>query len=108
MTRFARLRQQFPDYDLATLPEIPEHWQDESWHDELCPGFRVKTLPDGFYLRANIDFADPEKREFQHSYRFRCGWLNVETNTYPEEFIETDDWNEFLAGVGKAEDEPPR
>jgi hypothetical protein len=33
-------RQEFPNFDPATMPEIPTGWEDISWHNDACPSLR--------------------------------------------------------------------
>ncbi len=59
LRRFSNTAQEFPDFDLASLPEIPESWKDASWHNETCPGFN----PFGT-VYVFVDYPNAADREF--------------------------------------------
>lgn len=35
-------RTEFPDFDPATMPEIPSNWTDTSWDNDTCPSFAAQ------------------------------------------------------------------
>jgi hypothetical protein len=81
---------EFPGYDLATLPAIPVHWADESWHNDTCPCWATENG-----LRVFVDFADPADREVSETTRF-----SVHTADDSMEVVhEGDDWSAVLAFV---------
>lgn len=43
MDRFEQLRREFADFDISTLPAIPDDWADASWHNDACPRFCVEV-----------------------------------------------------------------
>lgn len=51
---------EFPDFDPATMPAIPAGFEDESWHNDVCPNFHAAA--EG--LTVWIDYADPALSEF--------------------------------------------
>ncbi len=62
---------EFPDFDPASMPIIPDGFTDRSWKNEACPCFIHEAT--GIVLW--VDFADPEQREFSEMSRFtvqRC------------------------------------
>lgn len=63
--RFATLRQEFPDYDVATLPPIPEGFDDTSWHNNSAPSFESSELR----LAVWTDYADAEQSEWPEMRR---------------------------------------
>lgn len=81
---------EFPDYDPATLPEIPAGWVDQSWHNDACPCFETEGL------QIYIDYADPSQRDIPDMPRF-----SVQTVIYGEavDLLTTDDWSAVLAIV---------
>lgn len=53
-----RLLVEFPGYPVATLPPIPEHWEDASWHNDAAPFFIINPS-----LGIWIDYPEPSQRE---------------------------------------------
>jgi hypothetical protein len=74
---------EFPDYDVSTLPAIPDEWLDTSWHNDTCPSWQV-----GPY-RVSIDYADPSEREFDNTERFL---VSLEQDC----LLATNNWQEVL------------
>ena len=90
---------EFPDYDPATLPDIPAGWTDTSWHNNTAPSFQ--TPDDRFSVW--IDYLDPQLRECQGGPRFLVHELAPEGHfTTDEALLETDDWSEVLQFVKRA------
>lgn len=90
MERFTKLAQEFPDYDLATLPAIPDDWQDISWHNDTCPSFEV--LPEWHVF---IDYADTALREFPDSpTRFSLQAVRADGEFFT--LLDTNDWQFVL------------
>ena len=54
----------FPDFDPATMPDIPESWRDVSWHNDACQCFEAFS-GDGCFTRCIvwIEHENPERRE---------------------------------------------
>ena len=82
---------EFPDYDLSTLPVIPEGFVDCSWRNDTCPTWHHEAMG----LSLCIDYADPLDREWlDETARFSltvenaCGEAAV--------LLVTDDWSEVL------------
>lgn len=93
-----RMLVEFPDYDPSTLPSIPPHWVDRSWHNEPCPSFQIG---EGQGLIVFIDYADPAQREHPETVRFSVHGLD-EKGMFPAEpiiLLEGDDWEAVLAAV---------
>ena len=95
----ADYRKEFPDFEPATHPAIPEGFEDVSWHNETCPHFHNKALR----LSIFVDFAAPEAREFPESPRFSVA--TTDDVGYPLDDQTgnpaTDDWAEILAYIAK-------
>lgn len=53
-------RAEFPDFDPASMPTIPDAFEDTSWHNDSCPSFRSEALG----LELFVDYLDPALREF--------------------------------------------
>ena len=77
------IRTEFPDYDVLTLPAIPTHWKDTSWHNDACPSFETKGL------RIFVDYADASQRENESLVRFAVLRDDVIV-------LDTDDWDAVL------------
>jgi hypothetical protein len=84
-------RTEFPDFDPATLPEIPATWADRSWRNDACPSFQT---PNG--LAVFVDYADPAWREMPGLPRFSVQPAEADHN---EELFPSDDWAAVLAFV---------
>ncbi|KVK43594.1 hypothetical protein L905_24050 [Agrobacterium sp. TS43] len=93
MERFATLAREFPDFDIATLPAIPDDWQDTSWHNDTCPSFEV--LPQ---WHVYIDYADTALREFPDSpTRFSLQAVRADGESFT--LLDTNDWQAVLDRV---------
>ena len=85
--RFSEFRHHFPNYPESDLPEIPEHWNDQSSDCVLHPSWVVD------HMRIFVGHADPKLREDPEWPRFlvcdeRVHWM--------DELLGTDDWDEVL------------
>lgn len=83
---FDLLRREFPDYPVDSLPAIPSHWTEASWHNDVCPSF----LPcDG--MRLWVDYPNPESRELPRSRRFTlCTFSEEDPET--QTLCESEHW----------------
>ena len=99
------LRAEFPDYDTATLPPIPDDWEESSWHNDACPSFTASADR----LHVFVDYADPAAREFRDGPRFnvRGNMFGIDggDDDFTDELLNTDDWAEVLRFV--ADWKPP-
>jgi len=94
-------RTEFPDFDPATLPEIPADWRDRSWHNETCPSFKT---PRGFIVW--IDYAEPadsEWPELRRSGDYLRFNVHLDGGQCLEEVFASDDWAAVLAFIAAAE-----
>lgn len=88
-------RTEFPDFDPATMPAIPEAWTDISWHNDACPSFDTGTC------NVFIDYANEADREFLGQPRF-C------VIAYPDhdgESFASDNWDAIIAFVNDHQQE---
>ncbi|EGL63637.1 hypothetical protein AGRO_3706 [Agrobacterium sp. ATCC 31749] len=93
MERFSNLAREFPDFDLSTLPAIPDDWQDISWHNDTCPSFEV--LPQ---WHVYVDYADTVLREFPDSpTRFSLQAVRADGEFFT--LVDTNDWQAVLDRV---------
>lgn len=89
-------RTEFPDYDPATMPTIPEGWADQSWHNDACPSFNAGNGKVVF-----IDFADKSLREWEGDLARFTVHADPQVTDHNEVLYESDDWSAILAFVGK-------
>lgn len=57
--RYTQTAREFPEYPLDSLPDIPPHWTESSWHNDACPSFIICDT-----LGVFVDWADPALAEF--------------------------------------------
>lgn len=94
MTDYPRISDEFPDFDLSTLPAIPADWEEDSWHNDACPSF---TAHDG-KLKIYVDYDTPELREFPElAFRYSVSSYNDAGDILTH--LETNDWPAVLAFV---------
>jgi hypothetical protein len=86
-------REEFPDFDPATMPSIPAGWTDQSWHNDTCPSFNTGNGKVVF-----VDFADVSLREWNDGKRFNVH-VDPEVADHNEVLLETDDWQQILKFV---------
>lgn len=95
---WTRIAQEFPDYPLADLPEMPAGCVDTSWHNDACPS--ISTANDT--VRVFLDYVDPEKREVSIMTSRFC--VFVAKDEFEEEIAyHGDDWQAVLAIISKQE-----
>jgi hypothetical protein len=93
MTKAApRFTIEFPDFDPATMPDIPDTWVDISWHNDSCPSFEA-----GHGIIVYVDYDDQAMREFKQYARYMV--YDTESETL---VIESSYWPEILAKVAEA------
>lgn len=88
--RYGSLAREFPDFDAATLPVIPDRFVTAHWHNEAMPHWTRDT-----HLELWIDYADPTMRETPGD-RFMLRWrLN------PADWVieYTEDWSRILGAL---------
>lgn len=84
---------EFPDYPVASLPTMPSHWVDRSWHNDACPSY----APDeDSVIRVLIDYPEDDQREIPGEGRYH---VIVEAGAAGYDLVSTDDWDEALAWV---------
>lgn len=87
---------EFPDFDPATMPAIPEGFADISWHNDACPAFHHQTVG----LVLFVDYADKASREFAESCRFQL--CACDADGAPEEtLLESEDWAEVVEALAE-------
>jgi hypothetical protein len=94
MTDHTSLIREFPDFDIATLPAIPEGFVAAHWRYEPCPHWTKRRL------NLFVDFVDRDVREFPDSERFSLYWARDAEGTGDLLLlVSTDDWGVILAGL---------
>ena len=100
MTTAELLAREFPDFDLATLPAIPDGFLCCAWHNDSCPVW-YDADPDALKAGTRmltIDFADPDMREWPECPRFTLHRVAVD-DTSPEPVFSTDVWDDMLKAL---------
>lgn len=97
MTRFAQMANEFPTFDQSTLPTIPAHWQDSSWHNDVCPSFLAAGNFDGSNARVFIDYVKPEDREYPEYERYAVTFDDGSGMSCGD--VVSDNWREILEAV---------
>jgi len=87
------VKTEFPDYDTATLPEIPADFVDGSWHNDACPSWINEDLS----LHLYVDYADPSQRDAPTWPRFCLLW--IDGNEEPHTIASGDDWQVILDAI---------
>lgn len=97
---YGTLAHEFPDFDAATLPEIPPGFVPAHWHNEVCPHWQFGEDPKTANLELWIDYADPQQRESVGEPRFLLQWFPDPAEGSRCWTIEhTDDWNLIMAAL---------
>lgn len=89
-----RYLDEFPDFDPATMPAIPAGFEDQSWHNDVCPSFWHEANR----LRIWIDYANPRDREDETMTRFALVRTDEEC-THVADIVHSDDWADILAAI---------
>lgn len=89
-------KNEFPDFDYE-LPNLGKHWEDNSWHNDVCPSLDFVLNADSEEIvRVWFDYADHERRE--------CGGerYTLSVGIYGETLegiLSTNDLGEILAHI---------
>lgn len=84
-----RLRREFPDYDITTLPTLPEGFVDASSYIDAAPSFENAERG----LKVYVDYANYADRESGRSQRFCVSRYDEEDE---DVVLSTNDWAEVL------------
>lgn len=87
-----RLRREFPDYDIATLPTLPEGYVDASSYIDAAPSFENEERG----LKVYVDYAEYADRESGRSQRFCVSRYDEEAGDYEDVALSTNDWDEVM------------
>lgn len=90
-------RTEFPDFPETDWPEMPEGFEDTSWHNDVCPNITCEALN----LAVYIDYLDPAKRECgENGKRFIVYRIDGDT-TITDDAVDTDNWSEVLDFIAR-------
>jgi len=98
------IKREFPDYDVTTLPAMPDGFECTAWHNDAMPvwfeGSSNDKLSPGV-MQISADFPNEADREYQGEYpgikRFA---VQMHTHDGQWEFVlETDEGNEIVPVV---------
>jgi len=88
-----KVTREFPDFDLATLPPMPEGFESTAWHNESCPtwheGDCTSSIKQGDLMLC-VDYAEDTCRECPGGERFHVCMYDGSDN--PEVLFGTNDW----------------
>lgn len=87
-----RLRREFPNYDITTLPPIPEGYSDASSYIDAAPSFENAERN----LKVYVDYANYSDRESGRSERYCVSHYDEEAGDYEDVALSTNDWDEVL------------
>ena len=89
---------EFPNYPIASLPPIPDGWQEMSWHNDTAPSFGIMHPDDNRpLLQVYVDYPDPTMREFPDTdYRY------VLIVGDSRDVTTSNDWDTILAAADAA------
>jgi hypothetical protein len=85
-------RQEFPNFDPATMPEIPTDWEDVSWHNDACP-----TFAPSLGWRVWVNYVEQKDRELGYPTRFAI--TRERSDGDIDQLFDSDEWNAVVAFV---------
>ncbi|KRC70101.1 hypothetical protein ASE30_16495 [Achromobacter sp. Root83] len=85
-----RLRREFPDYDITTLPTLPAGYFDASERIDAAPSFVNEERG----LKVYVDYANYADRESGRSQRFCVSRYDEEADDFEDVALSTNDWAE--------------
>lgn len=86
---------EFPDFGVLDV-RLPPGFADESWHNDAMPSF-AKELPNGYFLKLWVDYADQSMSEVPMTSRFSLGLYNQDMEhisdlKYVDDIADIDDF----------------
>lgn len=85
-----RLRREFPDYDITTLPTLPAGYFDASERIDAAPSFVNEERG----LKVYVDYANYADRESGRSQRYCVSRYDEEAGDFEDVALSTNDWAE--------------
>ena len=77
---------EFPDYDDELY--VPEGWEDNSWHNDLCPHAEKWNAAETVRAMLWQDYKDVNRREYDNTKRYS---LQIDVNGTAVFLFDTDD-----------------
>jgi hypothetical protein len=87
----ASFRTEFPGFPPGAYPNLPESFEDSSWHNDSCPSMSSG----GLGLLVYVDYPDPADREDRSLTRYSVIATVGGEVTYPP-VLETDLWADVM------------
>lgn len=87
-----RLRREFPDYDITTLPTLPEGYFDTSSYIDAAPSFQNEEGT----LKVYVDYANYADRDSGRSQRYCVSRYDEEEEDFEDVALSTNDWAEVV------------
>jgi len=87
-----RLRREFPDFDITTLPTIPEGYVDASSYIDAAPSFENEEGT----LKVYVDYANYADRASGRSQRYCVSRYDEEAGDFEDVALSTNDWAEVI------------
>ena len=85
-----RLRREFPDYDITTLPTLPEGYFDTSKYIDAAPSFENEERG----LKVYVDYANYADRESGRTQRFCVSRYDEEAGDFEDVALSSNNWAE--------------
>jgi hypothetical protein len=85
---------EFKNFDVTTMPQISEGFEDISWCADVCPSFRNEE----HNLTLWIDYADESLREFENEKRFCLTLEDYESDNESISYC-SDDFDDILRQI---------
>ncbi|CAM3992353.1 hypothetical protein BOTU111921_05310 [Bordetella tumbae] len=87
-----RLRREFPNFDITTLPTLPDGFFDASSYIDAAPSFENEERS----LKVYVDYASYADRESGRSQRFCVSRYDEEAGDFEDVALSTNDWAEVM------------
>ena len=82
------------------IPQIPEGFEDDSWHNNVCPSF-IRVLGDRL-ITFWVDYKDPKRRERTWGLQFfATSEPNNDDINELDLVFETESWDEAINAINE-------
>jgi hypothetical protein len=88
---------EFPDFVLDVT--IPDGFEDDSYHNDVCPHF-TKDIGASDFLCLWVDFSDPSEREYSGQARFTAERVKDGDQVA---YVTSDTWQNILDFIAHSE-----
>ena len=89
-----RYHREFPDFNPATMPDVPSDFVDVSWRDDACPQFNDMAS----MLALFVEHENPRLRETMGP-RYRL--CEIVSDCEIRVLVVTDNWTAVLAAIDR-------